>query len=286
HLLSVSRNAYRLDTRPPEATETYGMFAPRSANAQAEYDENMIPCTIPNMRLETTNSPYGTPVGAWRAPSHNFTAFAMESAIDELAVLSRRDAVELRMKVLGGLKDFPYSGDDATPYNPDRLKHVLQLAADKGNWGQKPASGIGRGIACHYTFGSYAAVCMDVSLDADSVLKIHRVLIALDCGTPVHLAGLEAQAQGGVIDGIGSSLFGEITFRNGAPQQSNFDSYRLIRNLEVPPVEVYIVPSAEHPTGFGEIALPPTCPALANAIFAASGKRIRKLPFSASGINL
>ena len=286
HLLSVSRNAYRLDTRPPESTETYGMFAPRSANAQAEYDQDMLPCLIPNMRLDYSNSTYGTPVGAWRAPSHNFTAFALESAIDELAQLSGRDAVELRLKMLGSLKDFPYQGDEITPYNPERLKGVLKLAAEKGGWGHKTPPGIGRGIACHYTFGSYAAVCMDVSLGSNNVLKIHRIVIALDCGIPVHLAGLEAQAQGGVIDGLGSSLFGEITLRNGGAEQSNFDTYRLIRNAEAPPVEVFVVPSSERPTGFGEMALPPVGPALANAIFAASGKRIRKLPFSASGINL
>ena len=286
HLLSVSRNAYRLDTRPPEATETYGMFAPRSANAEAEYDQDMIPCSIPNMRLECSNSTYGTPVGAWRAPSHNFTAFAMESAIDELAQASGRDAVELRMKMLGSFKDYPYQGEEVTPYNPDRLKGVLRLAAEKGAWGSKAPAGIGRGIACHYTFGSYAAICMDVSLDSNSLLKIHRVVVALDCGTPVHLAGLEAQAMGGVVDGLGSSLFGEITLRNGGAEQSNFDTYRLIRNAEVPPVEVFVVPSTERPTGFGEMALPPVGPALANAIFAASGKRIRKLPFSASGINM
>lgn len=286
HLMSVSRNAYRLDKRPPESTETYGMFAPRSEDAKAEYDQDMVPCLIPNMKLEFTNADVGMPVGAWRAPSHNFTAFALESAIDEIAHASRQDAVELRMKILGSKSDFPSSGDEVTPYNPDRLKGVLRLAAEKGNWGKKSPAGVGRGIASHYTFGSYAAVCMDVSVDPKNTLKIHRVVIALDCGIPVHLAGLEAQAQGGVIDGIGTSLFGEITFRDGRIDQSNFDGYRLIRNGEVPPVEVFIVSSTERPTGFGEMALPPTAPALGNAIFAACGKRIRKLPFSTSGITL
>ena len=190
------------------------------------------------------------------------------------------------MKMLGSAGDFPYQGDDPTPYNPDRLKGVLRLAADKSGWGKSAANGIGRGIACHFTFGGYAAICMDVSLAHDNKLTIHRVVIALDCGQPVNLSGIEAQAQGGVIDGLGSSIFGEITIRNGAAEQSNFDGYRLIRNGEVPPVEVFVVPGAQRPTGFGEIALPPVAPALANAIFAATGNRIRKLPFTASGISL
>lgn len=285
HLMSVSRNSYRGGT-PAEATETYGTFAPRSADAKNEYELDLVPCLIPNMRIEYTQPDCGMPVGAWRAPSHNFTAFALESAIDEIAHASGRDAVELRMQMLGTMKDYPSTSDELSPYNPDRLKGVLQLAAEKGNWGKKAAAGIGRGIASHYTFGSYAAVCMDVSVDRDKTLKIHRVVIALDCGIPVHTAGLEAQAQGGVIDGLGTTLFGEITFRDGRIEQNNFDGYRLIRNAEVPPVEVFIVPSKERPTGFGEMALPPTCPALGNAIFAASGIRIRKLPMVNAGIKV
>src|SRR5262249_29176936 len=154
------------------------------------------------------------PTGAWRAPSHNFTAFVIETVIDELAHQASVDPVQLRMKFLGTMKDIPFSGDDPTPYNPDRLKGVLQMAAEKGGWGKPSPPGIGRGIACHYTFGGYSAICMDVSMQKETI-KIHRVVIALDCGIPAHLGGLEAQAQGGVIDGIGSSFFGAITIKDG-----------------------------------------------------------------------
>ena len=285
HLVNVSRNAYRQDKRGPEMTEIYGLMVPRSDNAKDDYDPDLVPTLIPNCRLEYTAVQTGIPTGAWRAPSHNVNAFVIESFLDELAHAAGRDPVALRLGYLGDRRDFPYSGEDPTPYNPTRLKAVLQRAAELSGWGRPLASGRGRGIAAHYTFGSYIAMVAEASVEQNR-LRIHRVLAVVDCGIAVNLSGVEAQTQGGIIDGLGAAMFGEITFAKGRAEQSNFDGYRLIRNREAPPIEVHIVASRERPTGFGEIALPPVAPAIANAVFAATGKRIRQLPFRAAGLTI
>ena len=191
----------------------------------------------------------------------------------------------MRIGFLGDAKDFPFPGDNPTPYNPNRLKTVLQLAAERSGWGRAIAGGRGRGIAAHYTFGSYAAMVAEVSVDRNR-LKIHRIVAAVDCGIVVNPAGVEAQTQGGIIDGLSAAMFGEVTIDKGRAVQSDFDSYRLLRNREAPPIEIHIVESRERPTGFGEIALPPVAPAIANAVFAAAGKRIRRMPFRAEGITI
>lgn len=285
HLVNVSRNAYRKDPRPPESTELYGMYVPRSDDPKDEYQPALIPTMIPHCRVEYTEVKTGIPTGAWRAPSHNVNAFVIEGFIDELAQASKRDPVELRIGFLGDARDFSFSGDNPTPYNPNRLKTVLQLAAEKSGWGRALASGQGRGIASHFTFGSYAAMVAEVSVERNR-LKIHRIVAAVDCGIVVNPAGVEAQAQGGIIDGLSAAMFGEMTIEKGRAVQSNFDSYRLLRNREAPPIEIHIVQSRERPTGFGEIALPPVAPAIANAVFAATGKRIRKMPFRAAGLTI
>ncbi|MCI0445998.1 molybdopterin-dependent oxidoreductase [bacterium] len=288
HLVNVSRNAYRKDPRPPETTEIYGMLIGSSSDIVKDLDAGFIPTHIPNLTLEYSNVPTGIPTGAWRAPAHNANAFVIQSMIDEIAHETGKDFVELQTEILGRQSDLPaYKGEDPNPYNPDRIRGVLDLVAEKSGWGKTLPEGHGLGIAAHYCFGSYAAEAADISVESDGKIKIHRIWIALDCGIPVNISGLEAQAQGGIIDGLSSSMWGEVTIDRGRAQQSNFDSYRLMRNNEAPPlIEVHIVPSKERPKGFGEIALPPVAPTLANAIFAATGKRIRKLPFAGSGFSL
>jgi isoquinoline 1-oxidoreductase beta subunit len=138
----------------------------------------------------------------------------------------------------------------------------------------------------HYTFGSYAAEVADVSVDAQKRVRVHRVVAAIDVGLPVNPLNLEAQTQGGIIDGLSAAMFGEITIARGRTVQSTFEDYPLLRNRDAPEIDVHIVPSLEHPTGFGEIALPPLAPAVANAIFAVTGIRVRRLPFVASGFNM
>jgi CO/xanthine dehydrogenase Mo-binding subunit len=146
--------------------------------------------------------------------------------------------------------------------------------------------GRGLGLAVHFTFGSYCAQVADVSVDANKRLRLHRIVAVIDVGLPVNPLNLEAQTQGGIIDGLSAALFGEITIDRGRTVQSTFETYPLLRHRDAPDIEVHIVPSRERPTGFGEIALPPVAPAVANAIFAASGIRIRRLPIVSNGFRL
>jgi isoquinoline 1-oxidoreductase beta subunit len=163
------------------------------------------------------------------------------------------------------------------------LKNVMMVAAERAGWGSRPRPGRARGIAVHYTFGSYAAEVAEVSVDARNRLRVHRVVAAVDVGIAVNPLSVEAQTQGGIIDGLSAAMFGEITVDRGRVKQGTFDEYQLLRHRDAPQVEVHIVPSSEKPTGFGEIALPPLAPAVANAIFAATGRRIRRLPFVTAG---
>jgi isoquinoline 1-oxidoreductase beta subunit len=286
HLVNVSRNRYRLGDTPPESTEIYGLIAPPFADPKQQFDNDFQPTLIPNCRLEYTEARTAVPTGALRAPSHNFNAFVIESIIDELAHAGKVDQVAMRLSYLGNAADFPYEGDNPAPYRPERLKHVLRLAAEKSGWGTPLPPGRARGIALHYTFGSYAAEVAEVSVDAHTRVRVHRVVAAIDVGLPVNPLNLEAQTQGGIIDGLSAAMFGEITIARGRTVQSTFEDYPLLRNRDAPEIEVHIVPSREHPTGFGEIALPPIAPAVANAIFAATGTRVRRLPFVSSGFRV
>jgi CO/xanthine dehydrogenase Mo-binding subunit len=166
------------------------------------------------------------------------------------------------------------------------LKKALTLAAEKAGWGAPMPRGWGRGIAAHFTFGSYCAHVAEVSVDAERRLRVHRIVSAIDVGVPVNPLNLEAQTQGGIIDGLSSALFGEITIEGGRTVQSTFEDYPLLRNRDAPAIEVHIVSSLEHSTGFGEIALPPVAPAVGNAIFAACGVRARRLPFVRAGFTV
>jgi isoquinoline 1-oxidoreductase beta subunit len=170
---------------------------------------------------------------------------------------------------------------------------VLRLAADRGGFGQRPPEGRARGLAAHYTFGSYCAQVVELSIDQSAtgsdrrVVRIHNVTCALDCGIVVNRSGVEAQAQGGIIDGLGHAFYGEITIDRGRAVEGNFDRYRLIRHREAPAaIDVHIVASTMRPTGFGEIAVPVIGPAVANAIAAATGQRLRRTPFARDGYAL
>ncbi len=284
HLVGVSRNRYRLST-PPEGTELYGLYAPASPDPKRQFENDLVPCLVRDGRVEFTEAATHVSTGAWRAPAHNANAFVIESVLDELAHLGGVDPVDLRLSLLGRQADFPFTknpNDPSVPYDPDRVKRVLKLAAEKAGWGTPLPAGRGRGIAVHYTFSGYAAHVAEVTV-AGRRLTVDRVVSAVDCGLPVHRSGVEAQTQGGVLDGLNAALFGEMPIANGRATKANFDTYRMLRNREAPDVEVHIVPSREHPSGFGEIPLPPIAPAVTNAIFAATGTRIRKLPIVGEG---
>jgi isoquinoline 1-oxidoreductase beta subunit len=186
----------------------------------------------------------------------------MESFIDELAGAAKRDPLEYRRQLL---KAHP------------RHLGVLNLAAQKAGWGKPLAKGHSRGIAVHESFGSFIAQVAEVSV-ADGQVRVHRVVCAVDCGVCVNPASVAAQMDSGVVYGLSAALYGELRFKEGRVQQSNFHDYPLLRLQEMPRVETHVVHSSEKPGGVGEPGVAPIAPAVANAIFAATGKRLRRLP--------
>ena len=250
-------------------------------------DPDLVPTRIPSVRLRYAALRTGVATGAWRAPSHVALAFAIEQTVDELAGLARRSAIDMRLEILGETADIPKPHDEPTPYDPARMARVIQIAAERGGVGQRPPEGRARGFAAHYTFGSYCAQVVDVSVNDAKQVTIHHVLAVVDVGQPVNVSGIEAQVEGAIIDGIGAAFFGDVPIESGRAQSRNFDDYRLIRHREAPrAIEVVIVPSRTRPTGIGEIGIPPIAPAVANAIAAATGTRLRQMPFSKSGFSL
>lgn len=295
HLVNLSRNAYRRGTTPAWSTETYGSVAGVSADLAPDFALDLVPWHIPNVRLRFSEPRSGVSTGAWRAPAHVANGFAIETLLDEIAASTGRSPVDLRLALYGLASDLQISGEGPSPYNPDRMSAVVRLAAEQGGFGQRPPEGRGRGLAAHYTFGSYCAQVVELSVNGGSsdspgarrTVRMHKVTCALDCGIVVNRSGVEAQAQGGIIDGLGHAFYGETTIDRGRAVEGNFDRYRLIRHREAPAaIDIHVVPSTMRPTGFGEIAVPVIGPAVANAIAAATGQRLRRTPFVRDGFVL
>jgi isoquinoline 1-oxidoreductase subunit beta len=222
---------------------------------------------LPNFHVEFVRvEPPGIPTAFWRSvgPSHN--VFVTESFIDELAATAKQDAVAYRRALLG---------------KSPRAKAVLELAAEKAGWGQALPKGSGRGVSLQFAFGSYLAHVAEVEVSKAGAVRVRRVVSAIDCGTVVNPDTVEAQIQSGTVFGTTAALYGEITLKNGRVEQSNFDSYQMVRMDEAPTIEVHIIKSAEPPGGIGETGTSAIVPAIANAIFAATGKRLRKMPVDA-----
>jgi isoquinoline 1-oxidoreductase beta subunit len=225
---------------------------------------------LPNFRVEYVRvEPPGIPTAFWRSvgPSHN--VFVTESFVDEMAAATKQDAVAFRRALL-----------DKSP----RAKGVLDLAADKAGWGQALPKGSGRGVSLQFGFGSYLAQVAEVEVSKDGAVRVRRVVCAVDCGTVVNPDTVEAQIQSGIIFGATAALYGEITLKNGRVEQSNFDTYQMLRMNEAPVIEVHIVRSPEPPGGMGETGTSAIVPAIANAIFAATGKRLRKMPVDSNAL--
>ncbi|MEP6482984.1 MAG: molybdopterin cofactor-binding domain-containing protein [Rudaea sp.] len=230
--------------------------------------------------LEKTFFPVtsGMPRGWWRGPIHTFHAFAVQSFIDEIAVAMKQDAVQLRLDLLGEPRKLKYEGSDDPGFDTGRMANVLKIAADKIGWTEKRNDGHGIGIACHFTFGGYAAHAFEVSVSGTN-LVIHRAICAVDVGRVVNPLGLDAQMMGGTIDAISTALNLAITVKDGQVQQHNFPDYAPLHMAQSPQnIEVHIVESTENPSGAGEIGLASAAPALANAVYAATTVRVRKLP--------
>ncbi|PZR38931.1 xanthine dehydrogenase family protein molybdopterin-binding subunit, partial [Paraburkholderia fungorum] len=221
---------------------------------------------IPNLSVELTTTQTGVPVLWWRVVGSSHTAFAVEAFIDEAAHAAGKDPFAFRRDLLA---------------HEPRMRGVLELAAQKAGWDPaKPLpKGRGRGIAVAEAFKTFVAQVAEVSVDKDGNVKVERVVCAVDCGTPINPDVIAAQMEGGIGFGLGAALHSAITLKDGKVEQNNFDGYQVLRFAEMPKVEVHIVQSGEAPTGVGEPGVAPVGPAVANAIFAATGRRIQSLPF-------
>jgi CO/xanthine dehydrogenase Mo-binding subunit len=229
---------------------------------------------VPNYLIEYVLTETPVPLGWMRSVYALQAAFALESFIDELAVAAGKDPMKYRLQLLAKEADLTYF---TTTWRTTRMRAVLQLAAEKSGWDKPLPAGHFRGVACFGCFSSYMAEVVEITMEKDQP-RVHRVVAAVDCGQVVNPAILEQQIQGGIIYGLGNALRAKITIDKGRVVQGNFDDYAPLRMEETPAVEVYAVPSPEAPTGIGEPSVPPVAPALCNAIYAATRKRIRALP--------
>jgi isoquinoline 1-oxidoreductase beta subunit len=234
---------------------------------------------VPSFRMEYTAVVSKVPRGAWRAPGHNVTAWLDQTFIDEMATLAGKDPVAFRLEVLGD-EDvlMPYRDHGGPVYSTARLKNVIRLAAEKAGWGQPARQGTFRGFAAHFMFGAYVAEVVTISMPTPATVKLEHVTAVVDCGLVINRSGALNQLEGGIIDGLNAALNSAIHIENGRVKETNFDEYKMLRMKDAPTLDVHLVDSPEPPEGLGEMTLPPVAAALCNAIFAATGKRIHKLP--------
>lgn len=234
--------------------------------------------TVPNYLLEASFLHTAVPRGYWRSVDVSWNHFAVQSFIDEVAAAAGKDPLELRRELLA-TKQTPAASGDEKPVNVQRLLGVLNLAAERSGWVRPLPKGSGRGIAALCAWDSYITQVAEVTVAKDGSVRVDRVVCAVDCGQAINPDMIAAQMEGGIVFGLTAALHGEITIEGGQVQQSNFNDYPMLRIHEMPRVEVHIVPSHESPGGIGEPPVPSIAPAVANAIFAATGKRLRRLPF-------
>ena len=247
-----------LDSRGRPAAWFQRIAGPKNALGGVD-----IPYAIPNLRVETIEEDPGVPAGPWRSVGASQNAFSVECFIDELAHAAGQDPLAYRLQLL---KEFS-----------PRHHAALQLAAAKAGWGGKLPAGHGRGLAVYHSFAGWVAHVVEVSVKGN-IIRVHRVVCAIDCGLAVNPDGVRAQTESAVVFGLTAALMGEITLKDGRVVQGNFDSYPLLRIGETPRIEVHLVKNAEPPGGVGEPGVPPIAPAVANAVFAATGRRLRRLP--------
>jgi isoquinoline 1-oxidoreductase beta subunit len=243
---------------------------------------------IPNCLLEQTPLECSIPMGPWRAPGSNVFAWVFQSFIDELAHAAGADPLQFRLDLLGGKDVMPGTGEKGVAYNVGRMKHVLQAVAEKSGWGKRKfARGQGQGIACHFSHRGYIAEVAEVTVSKSGELKVDRVVVVSDIGAQIiNPSGAENQVQGSVIDGLSTLMYPELNIEHGRIVQSNFHEYPLLRMPQTPAaIEVHFLKTDFPVTGLGEPALPPLAPAVCNAIFAATGKRVRQLPLSRTDLS-
>lgn len=247
-------------------------------------EDNFPAGAVDNLLIDSIEHKSAITTGAWRAPITNFLAFAEQSFLDEVAEAVKQDPIQFRLNLLEKAKKYPVG---AIKYDIDRMKTVIELAKEKSEWGKK--KNISQGFSVYFSHRSYVAQVAEVEMKSGKpvVKKIHA---AADCGVVINISGAQQQVRGGIVDGMGHAFFGNLTFKDGAAEQLNFNSYRLIRYKEVPEIDVHFVNNGIDPTGLGEPALPPTGGAVANALFKATGKRLYNQPFNKQealgGVNL
>ncbi len=258
---------------------------PKAAPESSELGMTMqMPYLAKNYKLEYMPAASGVPRAWWRSVEASTIAFVVESFVDELAHAAGVDPYEFRMQKLEGKRKINNPADaNQVPLETARLAGVLKMAAEKGDWGKPVPSGVGRGIACHYCFNSYAANVVEVKVDK-GLVRVTKVVSAVDIGTAINPDGVSAQVESAVIYGLTAALKSQITILNGRAVQSNFNKFSTLQMNEAPIVQVHIVPSELAPTGIGEPGLAPVAPAMANAVFALTGKRLRRLPLQASDL--
>jgi isoquinoline 1-oxidoreductase subunit beta len=259
------------------STSIRGYWDPKAAPESQEVGgAKEMPYAISNVRLEFNPVASAVPRAWWRSVENSFNGFVVESFIDELAAAAGQDPMQFRKSLL--VKPANWKAKSEDDPDPARLRGVLERAAEKAGWGAPLPKGRGRGIAAFCSFGSYFAEVAEVTVKGND-FKIDRIVAAVDCGQIVNPESVRSQTEGAIIYGLSAALKNEITIKNGAVEQTNFDGYDPIRISEAPPIEVHLVINHEDPGGMGEPGLPPAAPAVANAIFAASSQRLRKLPF-------
>lgn len=251
---------------------TFGLNSDRRPTNGAGIRGDEFPARfIPNFKLEQTVLPSNIPGGWWRAPGSNALAYAIQGFIDELAHAAGKDPLEFKLDLLG-------DDEDVRGYNARRMQGALKAAAEKAGWGKELPKGSGQGIAFHFSHQGYVAVVAEVTVSPEGRLKVDKLTAGVDVGPVLNLSGGENQVHGSMLDGLSAAWFQELTIEDGAVRNSNFPDYPVLMMPDAAAVESVFVESHHSPTGLGEPALPPTAPAVCNAIFAATGKRIRTLP--------
>lgn len=237
--------------------------------------DNFPAGAVDNLLIQSSDHKSPITTGPWRAPITNFLAYAEQAFLDEVAAAAGKDPVQFRLELLDKAEKSPVG---KITYETKRFREVIKLAAEKSGWGKKK-KGISQGFSVYFSHASYVAQVAEMTMaKGKPVLK--KVYAAVDCGIVINESSAKNQIYGAIVDGIGHSMYGNLTFKDGAPQQENFNKYRLIRYNEVPDIEAHFVNNGIEPTGLGEPALPPTGGALANAIFKTTGKRLYNQPFA------
>ena len=243
-------------------------------NAGNTTRENNFPSgAVDNVLIESVNYESSITTNAWRAPITNFLAYAEQSFLDEVALEAGKDPVQFRLDLLQRAKTNPVG---ELGYDVDRMIGVVQAAKEKSNWGKNP--NVKQGFSVYFSHRSYVAQVADIAMEGGTP-TLKKITAVTDCGMVINPIGANHQVRGGIVDGMGHAMYGNLTFENGVPKQKNYDTYRLIRMKEVPEIETHFLTTDFDPTGLGEPALPPTGGSIANAIFAATGRRLRSQPF-------